>query len=165
LDIKQLFAVTTMDRMLQHHVYEYEKLVNYRFKACSIAFGTHVEQSTTILDLKGVSLSGFSSVFSLVKQVSAISQNYYPEMLGKMFIINSPMLFTGCWALVKPILDEATVKKIDILGSNYTSKLLEYISLILHHLCRSWRLFLLFRRVMKRQREPRHLLIHGTKFL
>lgn len=53
LDIKQLFAVTTMERMLQHHVYEYEKLVNYRLKACSLHYNTHLEQSTTILDMKG----------------------------------------------------------------------------------------------------------------
>lgn len=75
LDIKQLFAVTTMERMLQHHVYEYEKLVNYRLKACCKKFGCHLEQSTTILDLKGVSLSGFSQVFNMVKQVR-IDSNY-----------------------------------------------------------------------------------------
>jgi hypothetical protein len=106
LDIKQLFTVTTTERMLKNHVFEYEKLVNYRLKACSIAYNAHIEQSLTILDLKGVSLSGFSNVYTLVKQVSAIAQNYYPEMLGKMFIINAPMLFTACWGMVKPLLDE-----------------------------------------------------------
>ncbi|RKO84940.1 CRAL-TRIO domain-containing protein, partial [Blyttiomyces helicus] len=47
--------------------------------------------------------------------------------LGKMFIINAPMLFTGVWALVKPLLDEVTVSKINILGSSYSAKLLETI--------------------------------------
>ena len=127
LDVKQLFTVTNSDRMLKNHVYEYEKLVHYRLKACSQVKGHHLEQSLTILDLKGVSLSGFTSVFSLVKQVSTIAQNYYPEMLGKMYIINTPMLFTACWSMVKPLLDEVTVKKIDILGSSYKAKLLELI--------------------------------------
>jgi hypothetical protein len=48
-------------------------------------------------------------------------------MLGKMFIINAPMLFTTVWTVVKRMLDEVTVKKIQILGSNYKSALLEVI--------------------------------------
>ncbi|KAJ3333471.1 cytosolic factor, phosphatidylinositol/phosphatidylcholine transfer protein [Blyttiomyces sp. JEL0837] len=127
LDIKQLFAVTTDERMLRNHVYEYEKLVHYRLPACGIKAGRHLEQSLVIMDLKGVSLSQFASVYGLVKQVSTIAQNYYPEMLGKMYIINAPMLFTGVWSLVKPLLDEVTVNKINILGSNYKEKLLESI--------------------------------------
>ncbi|KAL3901071.1 MAG: hypothetical protein SGCHY_000890 [Lobulomycetales sp.] len=127
LNVTQLFAVCTTEKMLRHHVYEYEKLVNYRLPACSKAAGTYIEQSCTILDLKGVSLSSFSSVYNTVKEVSSIAQNYYPEMLGKMFIINSPMLFTAVWSLVKPLLDEVTVSKIEILGSSYKAKLLEVI--------------------------------------
>ncbi|KAJ3091571.1 cytosolic factor, phosphatidylinositol/phosphatidylcholine transfer protein [Quaeritorhiza haematococci] len=127
VDLKQLFAVTNAERMVKNHIYEYEKLVHYRLHACSLKAGLHLEQSCTILDLKGVSLSQFGNVYSLVKQVSNIAQNYYPEMLGKMFIINTPMLFTAVWNMVKPLLDEVTVKKINILGSSYKNKLLEVI--------------------------------------
>lgn len=127
LDVKQLFAVTNTDRLLKNHVYEYEKLVKYRLAACSEKTGLHIEQSCTILDLKNVSLSSFSSVYSVVQQVSKIAQEYYPEMLGKMFIINAPMLFTAVWSIVKAFLDEVTLAKIQILGSSYKSKLLEII--------------------------------------
>lgn len=44
-----------------------------------------------------------------------------------MFIINAPFLFTATWSLVKPLLDEVTVSKINILGSSYKAKLLEFI--------------------------------------
>ncbi|TPX65758.1 hypothetical protein SpCBS45565_g04929 [Spizellomyces sp. 'palustris'] len=127
VDVKQLFAVTNIDRMLKNHVYEYEKLVHYRLPACSKKSGRYLEQSCTILDLKGVYITQFPSVANLVKQVSTIAQNYYPEMLGKMYIINAPMLFTGVWSVVKGFLDEVTVSKINILGSSYKSKLLETI--------------------------------------
>jgi hypothetical protein len=66
-------------------------------------------------------------VTSFVKQVTKIGQDYYPESLGTMFIINSPMLFSSVWSLIKPFLDEVTVKKIHILGSSYKKSLLEYI--------------------------------------
>ncbi|KAH6562926.1 hypothetical protein BASA61_006601 [Batrachochytrium salamandrivorans] len=127
LDVKKLFTITTDTRMLKNHVYEYEKLVHYRLLACSLKSARHIEQSCTILDLQGVAISTFSSVYTLVREVSGIAQNYYPEMLGKMYIINAPMLFTVVWNMVKPMLDEVTVKKINILGSSYKSTLLETI--------------------------------------
>ena len=127
LDVKKLFTITTNERLLRNHVYEYEKLVHYRLKACSIKAGRYIEQSCTILDLKGVPLSAFPSVFSLIREVSVIAQNYYPEMLGRMFMINSPVLFTAVWNMIKPLLDEVTVKKISIMGSNYKAALLECI--------------------------------------
>ncbi|KAJ3140079.1 cytosolic factor, phosphatidylinositol/phosphatidylcholine transfer protein [Physocladia obscura] len=127
LNLSQLFSVSTEERMQRNHVHEYERLIKYRLIACSLKYGRHFEQSTIIMDLKGVAISTFSSVYGIVKGVSAVAQDYYPEMLGKMYVINAPMLFTGVWTLVKPMLDEATVKKITILGSNYQSALLETI--------------------------------------
>jgi hypothetical protein len=44
-----------------------------------------------------------------------------------MFIINAPMLFTAVWSIVKKLLDEVTVRKIQILGSNYKAAMLEVI--------------------------------------
>ncbi|KAJ3234969.1 cytosolic factor, phosphatidylinositol/phosphatidylcholine transfer protein [Chytriomyces hyalinus] len=127
LDLQKLMASTTEERMQRNHVHEYERLIRYRLAACAIKAGRHLEQSLVILDLKGIALSTFSSVYGIVKSVTAIAQDYYPEMLGKMFVINAPMLFTGVWSLVKPLLDEATVNKINILGSNYSDKLLECV--------------------------------------
>lgn len=47
--------------------------------------------------------------------------------MGHMFIVNAPYLFSTVWSLVKPWLDEATVRKIHILGRNYKTELQEYI--------------------------------------
>jgi len=62
-----------------------------------------------------------------VKLASTIGQDYYPEILGQMFIINAPMLFTGVWAIIKPWIDEKTRNKIKILGSKYEKELFEVI--------------------------------------
>jgi len=58
-----------------------------------------------------------------------MAQNNYPEILGNMFIINSPFLFTGIWMIVKMWLDEKTKEKIHILGSNYKKELLKHVFL------------------------------------
>ncbi|CAG8651495.1 4541_t:CDS:2, partial [Diversispora eburnea] len=127
VDIKSLYQITTLERQIQNLVVEYEKLADIRLPACSAKCGTLIETSCTILDLKGVSLRSFSNVFSFVKQASNIGQNYYPERMGKFYIINAPMLFSSVWGIVKPLLDEVTAAKITILGYKYPSTLLKNI--------------------------------------
>lgn len=65
--------------MLQNLVLEYEKLTDPRLPACSRKSGKLLETCCTIMDMKGVGVTSISSVYGFVKQVSAISQNYYPE--------------------------------------------------------------------------------------
>jgi len=79
------------------------------------------------MDLKNVSIGQFWSVKDYVMTASKIGQDYYPECMGKFYIINAPFLFSTVWACIKPWLDEVTVKKINILGSGYKSTLLEQI--------------------------------------
>lgn len=128
IDHSKLSIITTPERMIRYHIYEYEKLIRYRFKACSAKAAVNIEQSTTILDLSGVSLSAFSSVVTLIRQISAIAQDYYPEVMGKMYILNAPMLFSAVWSLISPLLNAVTVSKISILGSSYKSNVLELIN-------------------------------------
>lgn len=62
--------------MLKHLVFEYERCLNERFPACSVAAGKPVETSCTIMDLSGVSISSFYAVKDYVFGASNISQNY-----------------------------------------------------------------------------------------
>ncbi|KAL1917368.1 uncharacterized protein VTP21DRAFT_5024 [Calcarisporiella thermophila] len=127
IDVNELFKITTEDRMLKQFVVGYEKLINQRFVACSAKAGRHIEQSFTIMDLKGVKMMNITTVLGFVRLTSSIAQDYYPELMGKMYIINAPFLFSSIWALIKPFLDEVTVNKIHILGSRYQSALLKDI--------------------------------------
>ncbi|KAF8874142.1 CRAL-TRIO domain-containing protein [Mucidula mucida] len=127
LNIKALYAITTQERQLQRLVLEYEKFINDRLPACSKQCGHPVETSCTILDLNNVSLSNFYQVKDYVSQASSVGQNRYPETMGKFYIINSPWAFNAVWRLIKPWLDEVTVNKIDIIGSDYKDKLLAQI--------------------------------------
>lgn len=127
LDINKLYAITTQDRQLKRLVSEYEKFLRDRLPASSKMMGHLVETSCTILDLNNAGISTFYKVKDYVRAASAIGQNNYPEVMGHMFIINAPYLFSTVWSLIKPWLDEATVRKIHILGKNYKPELLQYI--------------------------------------
>ncbi|KAF7316999.1 CRAL-TRIO domain-containing protein [Mycena chlorophos] len=127
LDLKALYAVTTQERQVKRLVFEYEKFITERLPACSRAAGHPVETSCTILDLHNVSLSNFYRVKDYVMEASNIGQNYYPETMGKFYVINAPWAFSAVFSIIKPWLDEVTVKKIDIIGSGYKDKLLAQI--------------------------------------
>ena len=122
-----MYKITTAERMLQNLVCEYEKLADPRLPACSRKSGQLLETCCSIMDLKGVGLSKVSSVYGFVKQVSAISQNYYPERLGRLYLINAPWGFSSVFSVVKGFLDPVTVQKIHVLGSGYQSELLTQV--------------------------------------
>lgn len=124
IDLTAMYKITTGERMLQNLVVEYEKLADPRLPACSRKSGQLLETCCTIMDLKGVGISKVSSVYGYVKQASAISQNYYPERLGRLYLINAPWGFSSVFSVVKGFLDPVTVQKIHVLGSGYQSELL-----------------------------------------
>lgn len=127
LDINKLYAVTTQERQLQRLVHEYERFLRDRLPACSNNAGHLVETSCTIMDLYNVGLGSFYRVKDYVSAASNIGQNYYPETMGKFYIINAPYLFSTVWGFIKPWLDEVTVSKISILGKGYKPDLLKQI--------------------------------------
>lgn len=123
LDIAKLYAVTTEDRLLKRLVLEYERFLTERLPAASAQIGHPVETSCTILDLNNVSLTSFYQVKNYISQASAIGQNYYPECMGKFYIINAPYLFSTVWRFIKPWLDEVTVNKIQIMSTGHKAVL------------------------------------------
>ncbi|ORX76718.1 hypothetical protein BCR32DRAFT_236318 [Anaeromyces robustus] len=124
--IKKLFEVTNEDKLLKYFILDYETGLRKRFPSCSNAAGHHVETGLTIMDLKDVSLLQFSKCFNFLKKTTKIASDYYPECMGNLFVINAPKLFSGCWKLIKGILDPVTAEKIQILGKNYEHTLLKY---------------------------------------
>ena len=122
-----MYKITSSERMLQNLAVEYEKLADPRLPACSRKSGQLLETCCTIMDLKGVGISKVSSVYSYVKQASAMSQNYYPERLGRLYLINAPWGFSTVFSVVKGWLDPITVEKIHVLGGGYQKELLEQV--------------------------------------
>lgn len=101
--------------------------MNERLPACSSAIGHPVETSCTILDLKNVGLKAFFHVRDYIQEAAKIGQSYYPETMGKFYIINSPWLFSQVWSVIKGWLDPVTVAKISIPSGDGIKELLEQI--------------------------------------
>lgn len=128
VNLTELFKLTNEERMMKYYVKEYERLMKYRFPACSRACGKVIEQSLTILDVENIGLSVLTGqTKQFLKIASDIGQNYYPEMLGTMYLINTGFFFNAVWTILKGFMDEKTRNKINLEKSGYAKKLLELV--------------------------------------
>ena len=127
-DVKALFQITTEEKMVKYYIKQYERQIKYIFPACSAVVKRPVEQSCTILDANGIGImSLFGPIKGFLKLASDIGQDYYPEMLGKMTIVNVGFLFRAIWSMVKGFIDAKTQSKISLLKSNYKEELLKLV--------------------------------------
>lgn len=88
----------------------------------------YIHQTLTIVDLKKLSSKFLSKkIYRLVGATTSVNQNYYPEILGQMYIINTGFAFKAAWTVVKAFLDEKTRKKMISCGKDYLKKLIKEV--------------------------------------
>ncbi|CAL0310966.1 unnamed protein product [Lupinus luteus] len=125
----RLMNITTVDRYLKYHVQEFERALQEKFPACSIAAKRRISSTTTILDVEGLGMKNFSpTAANLLAAITKIDNNYYPETLHRMYIINAGTGFKKMlWPAARKFLDPKTIAKIQILDPKSLHKLLEAI--------------------------------------
>ncbi|XP_031116330.1 phosphatidylinositol/phosphatidylcholine transfer protein SFH13-like isoform X1 [Ipomoea triloba] len=125
----KLVRLTTIERYLKYHVQEFERAIQEKFPACSIAAKKRISSTTTILDVQGLGMKNFTkTAASLLAAVTKIDNNYYPETLHQMFIVNAGSGFKKMlWPAAQKFLDAKTIGKIQVLESKSMGKLLEFI--------------------------------------
>lgn len=73
----------------------------------------------------------------LLTVISTIDDLNYPEKTDTYYIVNVPYIFSACWKVVKPLLQERTRRKVQVLqgcGRDELLKIMDYASL--PHFCR-----------------------------
>lgn len=105
---------------------EFKRFVVYSLDKLCSRMPPGEEKFVGIGDLKGWGYSNcdIRGYLSALK----ILQDYYPERLGKLFIVNAPSIFMTAWKIVCPFIDKKTKKKIVFVENSRTqSRLLEDI--------------------------------------
>ncbi|XP_012444016.1 SEC14 cytosolic factor [Gossypium raimondii] len=99
-------------------------------------YGRHISTCLKILDMTGLKLSALNQI-KLLSTIATIDDLNYPEKTGTYYIVNAPYIFSACWKAVKPLLQERTKRKIQVLqgcGRDELLKIMDYSSL--PHFCR-----------------------------
>jgi len=116
------------EELLEWHVRINEYLFGPVLDDCSKRACKKVDKILVIFDMTGTGLHQLNPTgLQVMKGIVDCDQQYYPERLGQLFIINAPSLFTMGWKIIKTWLDPRVLEKIHILGKDYQSTLLHYI--------------------------------------
>ncbi|XP_077215037.1 phosphatidylinositol/phosphatidylcholine transfer protein SFH1-like [Tasmannia lanceolata] len=96
----------------------------------------HIDTCLKVLDMTGLKLSALSQI-KLLTIISTIDDLNYPEKTDTYYIVNAPYIFSACWKVVKPLLQERTRRRVQVLqgcGRDELLKIMDYASL--PHFCR-----------------------------
>jgi CRAL/TRIO domain len=123
-------------RALREHGVQLDQLLRHYIMITEFQW-QYIERNDTarsiyIIDLEGIRMRDFfGETIDFVKKAAAISAQHYPERAGCVFIVNVPSWFKLIWQVVRPIIDESTLKKIYILRGQdeIRQNLLQRISL------------------------------------
>ena len=138
----QLFKVTNQERFVKFWIQSYEDLLFKKIPVCEQRGGRNAVapgvpappsfaplQTLTILDMKGIGLGHLNAkVMDFLSLTNSLSANNYPEILGAMYLVNTPGMFPMLWSAVKGMIDPGTRSKIHVVSARQTrEKLLEVI--------------------------------------
>ncbi|XVE87617.1 hypothetical protein DITRI_Ditri19aG0002200 [Diplodiscus trichospermus] len=134
-------GLSTFDKASVHYYVQSHIQINeYRDReilpSASKKHGRPITTCIKVLDMTGLKLSALSQI-KLLTIISTIDDLNYPEKTNTYYIVNAPYVFSACWKVVKPLLQERTRKKIQVLpgsGRDELEKIMDYESL--PHFCR-----------------------------
>ncbi|KAL5574854.1 hypothetical protein UlMin_016553 [Ulmus minor] len=134
-------GLSTFDKASVHYYVQSHIQINeYRDRVvlptASKKHGRPITTCVKVLDMTGLKLSALSQI-KLLTIISTIDDLNYPEKTNTYYIVNAPYIFSACWKVVKPLLQERTRKKVQVLpgcGREELLKIMDYASL--PHFCR-----------------------------
>ncbi|KAJ0782291.1 putative CRAL-TRIO lipid binding domain, CRAL/TRIO domain superfamily [Helianthus annuus] len=134
-------GLSTFDKAsIHYYVQSHIQINEYRDRvilpAATKRNGKYIGKCVKVLDMSGLKLSALNQI-KLLTTISTVDDLNYPEKTITYYIVNVPYIFSACWKVVKPLLQERTKLKIRVLqggGRDELLKIMDYPSL--PHFCR-----------------------------
>jgi len=113
------------DEFMHSHIYGLEMMQQFMYEE-SLRRGTRVNSICTILDMTGLGFHHRQCMFVLQKFL-AFDKQYYPEYLGKLYVINTPFVAPYLYQAVQVFLDDVIKSRVQIIAGNPGEFLLQNI--------------------------------------
>jgi hypothetical protein len=134
-------GLSTYDKVSVHYyVQSHIQMNEFRDRvilpAATKKYGRNISTCVKVLDMTGLRISQLNQL-KLLTDISSVDDLNYPEKTDTYYIVNAPYIFSACWKVVKPLLQERTRRKIQVLqgcGRDELLKVMDYAAL--PHFCR-----------------------------
>lgn len=127
IDLVGISAVTPVEDFLTW-VSWYHECQESIMSAASSALGKDVHRMTIVIDMEGIALRHMAwESLAVLKRRTRLEEDNYPEVVRRVLLINTPSSFPTVWGIIKLFMDQGTVERFQILGSDYLPTLLKYI--------------------------------------
>lgn len=127
IDFTKLEGKMSMERFWQTVLVNCEALPREVLPAAAQAAGKPILGTCVVVDLLGFGLGQFWQMKDFARSSFQVSQDYFPETVARLAIVNAPRGFATIWNVMKPWIAKETAQKVTIMGSDYKHKLLEFI--------------------------------------
>ncbi|XP_068643281.1 phosphatidylinositol/phosphatidylcholine transfer protein SFH9-like [Aristolochia californica] len=132
---------STFDKASVHYYVQSHIQIN-EYRDCVVLpsatkkYGRYIGTCVKVLDMTGLKFSALNQI-KLLTVISTIDDLNYPEKTDTYYIVNAPYIFSACWKVVKPLLQERTRRKVQVLQGNGREELLKIMDYTsLPHFCR-----------------------------
>ena len=130
LEVSTLVAAgASVESLVRYHVGEQERL-SIAMREASMG-GARVSAATFVMDAAGWHVGlATRDAMRFLRTIAEIDQAHYPERLGRLVVINAPVVLSGVFAIVSTWLAPATRAKVRVLSweSAWRPALLELIA-------------------------------------
>ncbi|CAI5732944.1 unnamed protein product [Hyaloperonospora brassicae] len=125
-------AGVTSDALFKHYLFAMEFMLKYaahEICPCDACAPSETQKMCIVLDARGIGMRDMGGeAFEFIRRCTGAMQCHYPQRSFKIFIVNVPSWFGMAWKGVKPLLNEATRAKTNIVTESETAAaLLEFI--------------------------------------
>ena len=129
LNPDELFKLYTPEELVTYSTKIYETMYRDYFKLCSKMKNKYVYGVFNIIDFRDIKVTSLlnKKLLSYVNETSKIMQNYYPESIANIYVINAGFAFRTFYSAVKIFFDAKTKERIKVFGEDYQEGLLERI--------------------------------------
>jgi len=116
------------DKILEAYI---QMMVNLQRKSKeeTASRGLTQHKLLVIVDMNNIGFMTATWHRKLIMLFIGVLQNWFPETLFRLYVINAGTAFRSIWAMVKPWLDPVTVQKIQIKSTDFIKDLQKDVSL------------------------------------
>ena len=115
----------TLEQWERFYAYDSEIVMMNRLRNASNELGREVSAGISVMDERGLGLGSRHGI-PLLKLMSKIGTQNYPEILYKIVLVNAPWIFSSLFSLVKVFLDKDTLSKV-IVASDVPEALVDML--------------------------------------